>query len=48
VIDVIAKTQAENQIQSENNGDVPKNNLSMDQMVKNIEPKVVHVIEHKN
>ena len=48
VIDVIAKTQAENQIQSENNGDVPKNNLSMEQMVKNIEPKVVHVIEHKN
>ncbi len=39
VIDVIANTQA--QIQVGNNND------QMEQMKKNIEPKVVHIIEHK-
>lgn len=47
VIDVIAKTQADLQIQGENNGDVPKNNLSHEQLSKAIEPKVLRVIEHK-
>jgi predicted DNA-binding protein YlxM (UPF0122 family) len=47
VIDVIAKTQGDLQIQSENNGDVSKNNRSMEQMLKDIEPKVVQIIEHK-
>ncbi|WP_369595258.1 hypothetical protein [Lysinibacillus pakistanensis] len=43
VIDVIAKTQAEGQIQGENNDDVP----SSEQMIKAVEPKVLQVIEHK-
>ncbi|MFC5651993.1 hypothetical protein ACFPYJ_23310 [Paenibacillus solisilvae] len=47
VIDVIAKTQADLQIQGENNGDVPKNNRSHEQLSKAIEPKVLRVIEHK-
>lgn len=47
VIDVIAKTQADLQIQGENNGDVPKNNLSHEQLLKAIEPKVLRIIEHK-
>ncbi|GKS13496.1 hypothetical protein YDYSY3_44960 [Paenibacillus chitinolyticus] len=48
VIDVIAKTQVDAQIQSEKNGDVPQGNHSMEQMLKAIEPKVLQVIEHKN
>lgn len=47
VIDVIAKTQADLQIQGENNGDVSKNNLSHEQLSKAIEPKVLRVVEHK-
>ncbi|NEW06846.1 hypothetical protein GK047_12585 [Paenibacillus sp. SYP-B3998] len=47
VIDVIAKTQVDAQIQGENNGDVPKSNLSNEQLLKAIEPKVLQVIEHK-
>lgn len=47
VIDVIANTQAEGQIQGENNDDVPKSNRSSEQMLKAVEPKVVQVIEHK-
>lgn len=47
VIDVIAKTQVESQIQAEQNGEVPKNNLSTEQLLKAIEPKVLQVIEHK-
>ncbi|WP_291759580.1 hypothetical protein [Lysinibacillus sp. UBA5990] len=43
VIDVIAQTQAEGQIQGENNDDVP----SSEQMMKAVEPKVLQVIEHK-
>ncbi|MDM5231924.1 hypothetical protein [Lysinibacillus pakistanensis] len=43
VIDVIAKTQAEGQIQGENNDDVS----SSEQMIKAVEPKVLQVIEHK-
>ncbi|MBD8521226.1 hypothetical protein [Lysinibacillus fusiformis] len=43
VIDVIAQTQAEGQIQGENNDDVP----SSEQMIKAVEPKVLQVIEHK-
>ncbi len=48
VIDVIAKTQVDAQIQGEKNGDVPKGNSSIEQMLKAIEPKVLQVIEHKN
>ncbi|GED15427.1 hypothetical protein [Aneurinibacillus migulanus] len=47
VIDVIAETQVEVQIQAEQNGEIPKNNRSKEQMLKNIEPKVLQVIEHK-
>lgn len=47
VIDVIAKTQVDAQIQGEANGDVPKSNRS-EQLLKAIEPKVVLIIEHKN
>ncbi|MCI1696129.1 hypothetical protein [Aneurinibacillus aneurinilyticus] len=47
VIDVIANTQAEEQIQTEQNGEVPKNNHSKEQMKKALEPKVLQVIEHK-
>lgn len=47
VIDVIAKTQVEGQIQGENNDDVPKSNRSREQMLKAVEPKVLQVIEHK-
>jgi predicted DNA-binding protein YlxM (UPF0122 family) len=47
VIDVIAKTQVDVQIQGENNGDVLKNNRSMEQRLKDIESKVLQIIEHK-
>ncbi len=47
VIDVIAKTQVDLQMQGEANGDVPKSNLSNEQMLKAIEPKVLQVIEYK-
>jgi len=47
VIDVIAKTQVDKQLQGESNGDAPKNNRSTEQMLKAIEPKVLQVIEHK-
>ncbi|MGN7402518.1 hypothetical protein ACTHO0_21945 [Cytobacillus praedii] len=47
VIDVIAKTQVERQIQAEQNGEIPKNNQSTEQLIKAIEPKVLQVIEHK-
>ncbi|MFP3390555.1 hypothetical protein [Brevibacillus sp. SIMBA_040] len=48
VIDVIAKTQVDSQIQGEKNGEVPKSNVSNAQMVKAIEPKVLQVIEYKS
>lgn len=47
VIDVVAKTQVERQIQAEQNGAIPKNNHSTEQLLKAIEPKVLQVIEHK-
>ncbi|MBU5211453.1 hypothetical protein KQI60_07400 [Bacillus oleronius] len=47
VIDVVAKTQVERQIQAEQNGEIPKNNHSTEQLLKAIEPKVLQVIEHK-
>ncbi|WP_180968183.1 hypothetical protein [Cytobacillus massiliigabonensis] len=47
VIDVIAKTQAESQIQAEQDGEIPKNNQPTEQLLKAIEPKVLQVIEHK-
>lgn len=47
VIDVIANTQVDAQIQAEQNGETPKNNRSKEQMVKDIEPKVLQVIDHK-
>lgn len=48
VIDIIANTQVDAQIQSENNGDVTKSNHSKEQRLKAIEPKVLQIIEHKN
>ncbi|MGG3507147.1 hypothetical protein ABES58_16925 [Paenibacillus lautus] len=47
VVDVIAKTQVDLQMQGEASGDVPKSNLSNEQMLKAIEPKVLQVIEYK-
>lgn len=47
VMDVIANTQVDKQIESENNGNVGENNLSREQLLKAIEPKVIKVIEHK-
>ncbi|WP_186326416.1 hypothetical protein [Paenibacillus sp. Y412MC10] len=47
VVDVIAQSQVDLQIQSEANGELPANNLSNDQMLKAIEPKVLQVIEYK-
>ncbi|WP_208652605.1 hypothetical protein [Paenibacillus lautus] len=47
VVDVIAQSQVDLQIQSEANGEIPANNLSNDQMLKAIEPKVLQVIEYK-
>ena len=35
------------QTQGEANGEIPNNNLSMEQMLKAIEPKVLQVIEYK-
>lgn len=46
VIDVIATTQAEGQIQAEQTGKT-KNDLLMKQIKKALEPKVLQVIEHK-
>ncbi|WP_342541982.1 hypothetical protein MHH33_13095 [Paenisporosarcina sp. FSL H8-0542] len=48
VIEVIAKAQTIVQIQGEDNGEVPKNSASMEQRLKDIEPKVLQVIEHKS
>ncbi|WFB61490.1 hypothetical protein [Paenibacillus sp. BR1-192] len=48
VVDVIAQSQVDLQIQSEANGETPANNLSNDQMLKAIEPKVLQVIEYKS
>jgi len=48
VIDVIAKTQVDLQMQGEKNGEVPKSNVSDAQMLKAIEPKVLQVIEYKS
>lgn len=47
VVDVIAETQVDLQIQAEANGEVPNNNLSKEQMLKAVEPKVLQVIEYK-
>ncbi|WP_024630014.1 MULTISPECIES: hypothetical protein [unclassified Paenibacillus] len=47
VIDVIAKAQADGQIQGEKNGVVPKSNRSNEEMLKAVEPKVLQIIEHK-
>lgn len=47
VIDVIANTQAEGQIQAEQNGEIPKSHPSKEQMKKALEPKILPVIEHK-
>ncbi|MCM3269527.1 hypothetical protein [Paenibacillus elgii] len=46
VIDVIAKTQVEKQVQGEQNG-ATLSNRAKEQMMKGIEPKVLQVIEHK-
>ncbi|MGM1048728.1 MAG: hypothetical protein ACQEXX_21650 [Bacillota bacterium] len=46
VIDVIAKTQVERQFKAEQNGVTISNRL-MEQMIKEIEPKVLKIIEHK-
>lgn len=47
VFEVIAKAQITVQIQGEENGEVPKNSHSMEQRLKEIEPKVLQMIEHK-
>lgn len=47
VVDIIAKTQVDLQIQGENSGDVPKSNFSNEQLLKAVEPKVLQIIEHK-
>ncbi|WP_171650738.1 hypothetical protein [Paenibacillus foliorum] len=47
VYEVIANTQVEKQMEAEQNGVVPKNNRSKEQMLKNIEPKLLPIIEHK-
>ncbi|MBP1967696.1 hypothetical protein [Paenibacillus aceris] len=44
LIDAIAKTQVDAQIQAENKGEVPNSNSSME---KDVQRKVVQVIEHK-
>ncbi|CAI8940305.1 DUF4179 domain-containing protein [Brevibacillus sp. IT-7CA2] len=46
VIDVIAKTQAEGQLQDGKNKVTISDDL-LKQMMKAVEPKVIHVIEHK-
>ncbi len=48
VYEVIANTQVEKQMQYEQNGVIPNNNRSKEQMLKEIEPKLLPVIEHKN
>ncbi|MED1745090.1 hypothetical protein [Brevibacillus borstelensis] len=47
VIDVIAKTQVEKELQADQNGASVSNHVK-EQMMKALEPKVVHVIEHKS
>lgn len=47
VIDVISNTQIDAQIEGEQNGETPKSNRSKEEMLKDIEPKVLQVIEHK-
>ncbi|MFB6367461.1 hypothetical protein ACFCP7_26125 [Paenibacillus elgii] len=46
VMDVIAKTQVEKQLQGEQNG-ATLSNRAKEQMMKAVEPKVLQVIEHK-
>lgn len=48
VVDVIAKTQVDLQIEAERNGEIPNNNLSYEQLLKAIEPKVLQVVEYKS
>jgi hypothetical protein len=48
VIDVIAQTQVDAQLQGELHGDAATNNRSNEQMLRAIEPKVLQVIEHKS
>ncbi|PEA24391.1 hypothetical protein CN923_12665 [Bacillus cereus] len=47
VIDVISNTQIDVQIEGEQNGETPKSNRSKEEMLKDIEPNVLQVIEHK-
>lgn len=47
VIEVISKAQITTQIQGEENGEIPTNSHSKEQRLKEIEPKVLMVIEHK-
>lgn len=47
VFEVIAKAQIILQIQGEENGEIPKNSHTMEQRLKEIEPKVLQMIEHK-
>jgi hypothetical protein len=47
VVEVIATKQIEVQIQAEQNGETPRNNRSKEQMLKDIEPKVLQIIERK-
>lgn len=47
VIDVISNTQVDVQIEGEQSGEIPNNNRSKEEMLKDIEPKVLQVIEHR-
>lgn len=47
MIDVISNTQIDVQIEGEQNGETPKSNRSKEEMLKDIEPNVLQVIEHK-
>lgn len=48
VLEVIANTQVEKQQEAEQNGVVPKSNRSKEQLLKDIEPKLLPILEHKN
>ena len=48
VLEVIANTQVEKQLEAEQNGVVPTSNRSKEQLLKDIEPKLLPILDHKN
>ena len=48
VLEVIAITQVEKQLEAEQNGVVPKSNISKEQLLKEIEPKLLPILDLKN